>query len=273
MSFVNRLMYLNGEIRDAANALVSPISASALYGKGIFTTIAIYNGKPFLWEKHWRRLSGSAAKIGIDVSEYGEQRVASALADLIEKNGLNNGRARITFFDESPGSIWGFDSGQKTSLLITTADFRPLPEHFKLTISPYRINTSSPLAGIKSCNYLEQLMSFDEAKSRSFDEAIRLNEHDEIASACMANVFWLKNEKLYTPSLKTGCLAGTTREQILENVDCEEVESGIEALQDADALYLSSAGIGIQRIGKFEERSLLQVEHPFTKLLFPRFKV
>lgn len=267
MGFVNRHVYLNGEILDAAVVRVSPISASALQGKGVFTTIAVYDSKPFLWKKHWRRLSANAAKIGIEISEYNEKTVANALAELIQKNGVTNGRARITFFDESPSGIWSFDSEQKTSLLIATADFRTLPEHFKLTISPYRINTTSPLAGIKSCNYLEQLIAFDEAKSREFDEAIRVNERGEIASGCMANVFWLKGEKLYTPSLKTGCLVGTTREFVLENLDCEEVEPSFDELQNADQIFLTSAGIGVVLVRDFEGQKPGVDTHSILKLL------
>jgi branched-subunit amino acid aminotransferase/4-amino-4-deoxychorismate lyase len=201
------------------------ISQSGLYGKGIFTTVAIFVGQPLLWEKHWHRLTTNAGKLRIDISEYEERSVADLLAGVIAKNEVKNGRARITFSDESPSEIWGTDGEKKTSLSILTAGRREIPDPFKLTISPHRVNTTSPLISIKSCNYLEHLLAYDEANARGFHEAIRLNERGEVASACMANVFWLKGERLFTPSLDTGCLAGTTREFILENLEYEEVKA------------------------------------------------
>jgi branched-subunit amino acid aminotransferase/4-amino-4-deoxychorismate lyase len=236
------------------NASILARSSAFFFGKGIFTTIAISEAKPFIWEKHWHRLTTNVEKISINISEFSEEATLNALNEIIEKNDFTNGRARITIFDEAASGIWSFDTGRKSSLLITTADNRKIADNFQLTVSPHRTNTTSPLAGIKSCNYLEHLMAFEEAKTRGFDEAVRLNERGEVASACMANVFWLKDGKLCTPSLKTGCLAGTTREFILENVECAEVEVTIEDLYSAEVIFLTSAGIGVVQVAEFEGR-------------------
>ena len=243
------------------------VSADRLYGKGIFTTLAIFDGNPFVWEKHWRRLTDNAAKLAIDISEYDEESVANALAEIISKNQVATGRARITFSDESPSEVWDGGGETKVGLSIITAGPRSIPDNFKLSVSPHRVNTTSPLTGIKSCNYLEHLLAFDEGRSRGFDEAIRFNERGEITSTCMANVFWSKGEKLFTPSLKTGCLAGTTREFVLENLECEEVEAEIEALTEADGIFLTSAGIGIVEVAVFEGRQLGHRDHPICDLL------
>jgi 4-amino-4-deoxychorismate lyase len=148
-----------------------------------------------------------------------------------------------------------------------TGEFRPIPDHFHITLSPHLINSTSPLAGLKSCNYLEHMMAFDETKSRGFDEAVRLNERGEVTSACMANVFWLKDGSMFTPSLTTGCLAGTTREFVLENVPCEEVDGGIDIVRDADAMFLTSAGMGVINVAEFEGRGFDRVEHPILRLI------
>ena len=116
-------------------------------------------------------------------------------------------------------------------------------------------------------------MAVDEAKRRSFDEAIRLNERGEITSACMANVFWMKYERLYTPSLKTGCLKGTTREFVLENVECSEVAVGLEALSDADAIFLSSAVIGVVQAAVLDGKIFSKVDHPILRLIPRRHRM
>lgn len=247
--------------------MIPTISSAALYGKGIFTTVAIYDGNPFLWEKHWRRLTNNTAKIGIHLFDHSEGSARNALNEIIEKNDVGNGRARLTFFDESASSIWPFETTRKTSLLITTADLRPVSENFKLTISPYAINSQSPLAGVKSCNYLENLLAHDKANQRGFDEAIRLNENGRVASGCMANIFWLKNGRIYTPKLATGCLAGTTREFVIENLTCEEVEADLEVINDADAVFLTSAGIGVAKVNETDGNRFASLEHQITSLI------
>lgn len=259
----------NSELQHASDPKVPVVSTACLYGKGVFTTIAIFEGQPFLWDRHWKRLQENAVRLGIDLADFPEPDTRRALDGLIEANIVQNARARITFFDESAGSLWPRDSDRRTSLLITTADPRPRADSLALTVSPFLVNSASPLAGVKSCNYLEKILALDEAKERGFDEAIQLNERGEMASACMANVFWLKDDRLFTPSLRTGCLAGTTREFVLENVDCSEVEVGIEELRSADEIFLTSVGLAVAQVGEFQGRKLNRIPHAIMGLLPP----
>ena len=245
------------------------MSQSQLYGKGVFTTSSVMNRRPFLLEKHFRRLIENSRKIELQVAGFDLENITAALFEQLDKDNLSKGKVRITLLDETSSEIWlqGSSIERKTTLHIQTGDRRQLATIFRLTKSPYSMNSRSPLAGIKSCNYLEPIMSLDEAKARGYHEAIRLNERGFVTSACMANVFWLVGGELFTPSLSTGCLAGTTREFVMENIDCREVEVGIEALADAEAIFLTSAGIGVQRVAEFEGKRLEMVDHPILHLL------
>lgn len=130
---------------------------------------------------------------------------------------------------------------------MTTADLREIKSELLLSLSPFSINSKSPLVNIKSCNYLENLLALEEAKQRGFDETIRLNEKGEIVSASMANIFWVKKENIFTPSMETGCLAGTTREFLMDNFAVQEVKAGLNEINQADEIFLTSTGIGICR--------------------------
>lgn len=262
---MHQFIAFNTRIIRAREAGISAVSTAALYGKGVFTTIAINDGKPFLWDKHWQRLQGDAAKVGLHMWEYPESPVSTALAGLIEKNKVERGRARITFFDERGGDAWPADTGRETTLLIKTGDPRPAPENLRLTVSPYPLNSRSPLAGIKSCSYLENLLALDEARGRGFDEAVRLNERGEIASACMANIFWRKESKLYTPALASGCLAGTTRGYVIEKFGAVETVAGPDALETADAIILTSAGLGVVEAAEWDGRKLEGLNYDLRK--------
>ena len=244
----HKKIYLNYRILSAEKAHLSAISSAALYGKGIFTTLAVYNAKPFLWEKHWSRLTENAEKIGIDLSVHTENNVKNALLEIISKNKIINARARITFFDESANGMWAVETIKRTSLLVTTGDFRPVFESFRVAVSPFCVNSTSPLAGVKSCNYLENTLALEDAKARGFDEAVRLNERGEIVSAGMGNIFWIKGKDIFTPSLETGCLKGTVRNLIMENFPVAEMKADFTELTKADTVFLTSSGLGIMRI-------------------------
>lgn len=239
-------------------------SNSFLYGKGVFTTVRVIGGETFLWEKHWQRLNDNASKLGIDISGISENDVL----EMIASEQISDGRIRVTISDNSESKIWQTKPAEHPpSVSILSGEFRPVSENFNVTISQYRVNSTSPLAGIKSCNYLENMLAFNEARSRGFDEAIRLNERSEITSGCMSNIFWLSDGKLFTPVLSTGCLAGTTRGFVLDNLECDEVVADIEVLTSADALFLTSAGLGIKPVKILDKKAFDKTEDPILDLL------
>lgn len=253
--------------RSTCSSSESLFAVSRLYGKGVFSTIACSNSRPFLWDKHWKRLVKDAGTVGVDLSEFSETSVFNELTKEIAANNIFDGRARITFSDERSSDIWPAESSQNTTMSILVGERRPLPTKFSITASPFRVNTESPLVGVKSCNYLENLLGIEEAKSRGFHEAIRINHGGEIVGGCMSNIFWLKQGRLWTPHLDTGCLPGTTREYILENLECDETRQPIDTLINAEAIFMTSAGLGIVRVHDLDNRAFDEIDHPILHLI------
>jgi branched-subunit amino acid aminotransferase/4-amino-4-deoxychorismate lyase len=236
------------------------VAAVSLYGRGAFTTIAIHHHQPFLWTAHWARLVEHAARTGLDTSEVEEASVKGLLAQLIKANKVKEGRARLTLSAAKERGVWQTKaSGERqTDLTIMTGDARAASEDgLALTISPYRANTLSPLAGIKSVNYLEHILAWEEARGRDFDEAVTLNERGEVVSTTMANIFWVTDGKLHTPALTTGALAGTTRASVIElagtlSIPLVEGVYELSDLGDADEIFLTSAGQGVGIVTTFD---------------------
>lgn len=253
---MHEFISFNGKIVAAEKAQIPAVSSAAMYGKGVFTTVAIHDGQPFLWDRHWARVFGDAAKLGLQMWEFQPDGVADSLAALIKKNEVSDGRARVTFYNEMGGGAWASDTGRMTSLLIVTGDPHEREGNLSIGISPHLVNSRSPLAGVKSCSYLENLLSLDEAVGRGLDEAVRLNEKGHITSACMANIFWRKSGALFTPALSTGCLAGTTRGYVMEKLGTREVEAGIDELNAAEGIFLTSAGLGIAEVEEIDGRKM-----------------
>ena len=246
---------------------IDKFSNAVLYGRGVFTTLAIRDREPLLWDKHWRRLVRDAGKLGLDLAGHTEPGTRAAIDELIREERLGDGRVRVTFIDRSASAMWPGDGGRGTDLLIVAGPKRPRPEHLELTLSPRLVNSTSPLAGVKSCNYLEPLMAYEEARALGFDEGLRLNERGHVASACMANIFWETGGKLYTPSLSTGCLAGTTREYLLERLEVSEVESGVGAVGESERIFLTSANLGVASVVGYNGRKLDTSDHPLLRLI------
>lgn len=255
------VIYLNKVMLEATKARVAPVSSAMLYGRGVFTTVGVYDSKPFLWPRHWQRLKDHAKKLSVDVGGMNEQNVGEALTKLIAVNQVTNGRARVILLARSGRDAWKpKDGGRKTDLLIITTDPQKIPAAgMSLAVSPHRFNTFSPLIGIRSLNYLEQVLSWEEAQHRDFDEAVMLNERGEVVSATMANIFWVKDGTLHTPSLSTGAIAGITRGAVIELAEKQfipVIEGVFELsdLADADEILLTSASVGVARVTTFDFR-------------------
>jgi branched-subunit amino acid aminotransferase/4-amino-4-deoxychorismate lyase len=252
---------LNNRLIEATRARIEAVTAATLYGRGVFTTLAIHGGKPFLWPEHWERLISHADRLRIDYNSLEAEAVEALLQRLIEANEVRDGRARITLLANTGGGTWRlpYEAEHKTNLLIMTGETHAaaFEEGLALTLSPYRINTHSPLTAVKSVNYLEQILAREEARARDFDEAVRLNERGEIVSATMANIFWATHGTIHTPALSTGALAGTTRARIIalaSELSMPLVEGVYEMGQfsDADEIFLTSAGLGVGIVTTFD---------------------
>jgi aminodeoxychorismate lyase len=256
------VIYLNKTMVEAVKARVAPVSSAMLYGRGVFTTVAIYDGKPFLWSSHWERLKENAKRLSVECADCSLESVGDALEKLIAVNRVNTGRARVILLARSGKDYWKARrvGGRKTDLLIMTGNPQLVSAAgMTLTVSPYRLNTHSPLAGIKTLNYLDHVLSWEEAQERQFDEAIMLNERGEVVSATLANIFWVKDGTIHTPTLNTGAYNGTTRELVLDMagklfVPVVEGVYELADLADADEVFITSASIGVTRVTTFDFR-------------------
>jgi branched-subunit amino acid aminotransferase/4-amino-4-deoxychorismate lyase len=250
---------LNRRLVETGRARLDAVTAAALYGRGVFTTVAVHRGRPFLWDAHWSRLLAHAERAGVEC-DFGDNEAALLLARLIEANGVREGRARAHLLARAAGGRWKLGrEGRASDLLMLTADLWPAPDAYALTVSPYRVNTCSPLVGVKTTGRLEQILAWEEARSRDFDEAVMCNERGEVVSATTANLFWVKHGTVHTPALATGAVAGTTRARVLElaaelAVPVSEGAHTLHDLAEAEEVFLTSASLGVALVTTFDYR-------------------
>ncbi len=136
-----------------------------------------------------------------------------------------------------------------------------------------RRNHASPLARLKTLNYLESLMAREEAKKRGVEEALMLNIEGEVAEASTANIFWARGNRLYTPSEECGVLPGIVRGWVLEKVGgCDlSVEEGkytFSHLEEAEEVFLTNSLMGIMPVCQLEGKVISsECPGPLTRIL------
>jgi branched-subunit amino acid aminotransferase/4-amino-4-deoxychorismate lyase len=253
---MDRLIYHNGRIIGAAEAGVAPTLAGLLYGWGVFTTLRIYEGSAFAFDRHWERILRHAEKARVPVPLEGEQ-AARALDELIAANSTRQGRARLTILKGEAGSWRGVSDREADMLIFTSADLPRTKGDLAITISPYRLLSTGQLAGVKQTAMLENLFALEEARARGYADGVMLNERGEIVSTTAANIFWVQGDEVFTPSLATGCVAGVTRRLVQEiagrwQLHVVEGSFTVQRLHDAREVFLTSTAHELAIVSSFD---------------------
>jgi 4-amino-4-deoxychorismate lyase len=162
-------------------------------------------------------------------------------------------------------------------LIFTTSDAARPPSPIALTVSPYRLLSSGPLTGIKRTAMIENLLAYDEARSRDFDEAVLLNERGEMVGATAANLFWAQGDELFTPSLATGAIPGITRRYVIElaaraRLHVVEGSFTTQRLLDAREAFLTSTTREIAPVASYDVKQYNPREANITRVIQRRFR-
>ena len=271
-------VYLNQQFVEDDKARISVFDRGFLFGDGIFETLRIYNGQALFLDQHLQRLRQSCDLLGICLPTP-EPAWEKLLQELIERNRLEHTLIRITI-SRGVGGVSPDPSDCANPTIVIFP--RPLPQLTKdqkkhgvsLTILNTRRQPSSALPSqVKSLNYLNNILAKQEAiRAHTFD-GILLNTDGHIAECTTSNVFFVKDQRLHTPSLQCEILPGITREIVLqlakkERIDAQEGTYRPEDLWDADEMFLTNSGFGVLPVGTIETRPLASSrERSMTKTI------
>lgn len=195
--------------------MLSPLDHGITVGDGVFETCAIFDGQAFALTRHLRRLARSAAGMGLaepdaDLIRAGTQ----AVLDQARADGANVGRLRITVTDGLGPLASGREPGPQT-VVIAAGPAKIVPTG-RAVRSPWVRNERSAIAGVKTTSYAENVVILADAIARGGDEGVMANTQGELCEGTGSNVFVERGGELVTPPLSSGCLAGITRELLLE---------------------------------------------------------
>ncbi|KQS97168.1 aminotransferase class IV [Cellulomonas sp. Leaf395] len=209
------VIWSNGRLHGPEDLLLSGVDHGLTVGDGVFETCAVYDGTAFALTRHLRRLKRSALGLGLSAPDEGAVRegVAAVLADA----GPDVGRLRITLTG-GPGPLGSnrFAPEEQRQSILVLAGPGARSEVSRVIRVPWVRNERSSVVGLKTTSYAENVVAVSEAYRRGADEAVLANTVGELCEGTASNVFVERDGVLVTPPLSSGCLAGITRELLLE---------------------------------------------------------
>lgn len=254
-------IWLDGGLRDAADATVSVFDHGLTVGDGVFETLKAENGTAFATDRHLRRLARSAHGLGLPEPDLDE--VAAACAAVLDANPMPYGRLRITYTGGL--SPLGSDRGDTgPTLVVALGDAARRPDSTAVVTVPWTRNEKGALAGLKTTSYGENVVALARAHAGGASEALFANTAGRLCEGTGSNVFVVLGGRLLTPPLESGCLAGITRALVLEWTGAEEADLPFEALGEADEVFLTSSLRDVQAVHRLDDRALPGAPGPVT---------
>lgn len=245
-----------GQLVDASQARVSVLDHGFTVADGVFETLKVTGGVAFAVSRHLDRLERSAAGMGLPAPDRDRVRVAIAETIAANAEALGElGRLRVTFTaGEAP---LGSDRGEAgPTLVIAASPMKPWPESAAVVTVPWPRNERSPLAGIKSTSYAENVLALAQAHDHGAGEALMGDTRGRLCEGTGSNVFVVVDGRLITPTLDTGCLPGVTRALVLEWSSAVEEDVPFESLKDAEEVFITSSTRDVQPVHRIDGRSL-----------------
>jgi branched-chain amino acid aminotransferase len=252
----NLLLNFNGKIIPQQDLIVGVENRALRYGDGLFESIRMIDGKIRFAQAHFDRLYQGmlALKMNIHAS-FDFSFFVSEINALAKKNEIEND-ARIRF------SVFRADGGLYTP---NSNNFLYLIELQPITEKGYQWNKKGLIVDIysetrkdfgylskyKTINCLPYVLAGIAAQALNVDTCILLNTNDNIVEATNSNLFFVKDNMLFTPAIQDGCTDGVMRKVVIQiaqhlGIKVYENKVPLQSLAIADEIFLTNSATGIQ---------------------------
>lgn len=228
-----------------------------LYGYGVFETLRVAGDHIEVPELHYERMKRGAEVLGLTLPDY--------FIWLAELRQIIKSEQRFEPYALRLTLSGGAANIEPSSRLIH--HIRPIPytaadyhEGVNICTLTYPRNEYSPCVSIKSTNAIENLLAKKEATKLGAREGIWLNTKGYLAEGTVSNLFFVKDEVLYTPAFECGCLLGTRRSIVMKcarklGIPVQEGRFVHTHLEEADEVFLTNALMGLLPVRQINNRS------------------
>lgn len=272
---MDSLIFHNDRVVPLEEARLSPGQMGLLMGWGVFTTLRIYEGVPFAFDRHWARMARDAQRLGIGL-DYHQQAVWEAIVKLAAANTRPEGMARLSFV-KNQGGLWAqAPDDRATDLLIFTREVPTWPVANKLKLTPNIVFSTGRLAGAKMLSWVQNA-ALKRAHAEGFDDALLLNEQGHLAECTSANFFMVRDGEILTPPLASGCLPGITREVLHEVIPAagyKLLEQNLtpDDLGSATEAFITGTTREVAGVGSIHPNWTYAAPGPITSVVATAFK-
>jgi len=223
------------------------------YGDGIFTTAKVVNGKVELLSQHINRLINGCERLNILNVDF--NALKTELINLTKKYDLAVLKVIVTAGEGGRG--YSRPSKNQPNIIIKISEFPVKYNQWQsqgITVAKANIGLGiNPLlAGLKHLNRLEQVLIKAELDKTTFDDLLVFDIDDHAVETSCANVFWFKDNELFTPKLTRCGVAGILRDQILQkHSKTNIVQAKHTELQNIQAMFITNSIMGIVPVSSY----------------------
>ena len=256
------MINFNGKITDLSDQLIN--NRAFLYGDAVFETLIIFNDKILFWEDHYFRLMSSMRIIRLDIPdkytpEFFKENIIK-IHNNISQTG--NSRIRINIYRSSGGK---YKPEKNTPSFIISCEsinyntYKLNKGHYEVDLYKDYYLDNQLISSIKSNNKIINVVASIYASENGFNNCILLNKDKLVSEFINSNLFIIKDEKIYTPTLKSGCLNGVVRKNLFKILSsssfevCEQDLSTFDITQ-SDEIFGTNIAQGIFSVTKFRKK-------------------
>ena len=261
------IVYLNGSYISEKDAMISAFDSGFLYGDGVFESLRVYQKKNRFLKDHFDRLVNSAKSLGYKLNLTFED-LKNIIMKLVEKNNLFDAYIRVTLTRGNAKIGFGSSISENQTLFVVAKEHQKMSKEkyengVVLGVAETRRNAPEAVnPQIKSISNLNSLLGKLEIKSKNVFEVIMLNSKDIVTECAAANIFWIKDQIVYTPDVSTGLLEGVTRKNVIDickndlNYSIETGQYKLEELLSADEVFITSTSLEIMPVVQIEDSKI-----------------
>ncbi|NCA28541.1 MAG: hypothetical protein EBS92_04630 [Proteobacteria bacterium] len=246
-----KFVYLENNLIPENQAFISPNHRGFLYGDGLFESCRFIDKKIINFDAHINRLERGAKYLQIKIPS--KPKLLQICQDLIDRNNDKFGIVRISV-SRGIGSLGYLPlSSCKPLIFIETKQPAPTPKNQNLIICDY----NPPQFNFKTSNSIPYILAKKFAEKNGYFDSIMLDKNYKICETSSANIFWIKDKIIYTPSDDCDIIYGTIRESLFSIKELKIISGkyDLSSIKEADEVFITNSNLVLMPVEKIAFRN------------------
>jgi len=245
-----RTIWFGGRLYGPDETPSVPVTDHGLVvGDGVFEALKITAAGPFAVQRHLDRMTRSAMALELPLPDHAVVR--GAMEAVCADQAWEFGKIRITYTG-GPGPLGSQAAYGPATLVVIAEPADPPSPTVRIVTAPWRRNENGALTGVKSTSYAENVRGLSYAYAHEASETIFLNTAGDVCEGTGTNIYCVFGNRVVTPPLAAGCLAGITREVLLEWCDVVEEDFTLSEAAGADEVFITSSLRDVQAVSQWD---------------------